>query len=320
MRWRGADLGSFVLAGVLLGAGPALAEDPPALDLGAPEGAVRTAEIVRGEDSYELPTGPVGADARNQLRLAGRVVWSGFRHDGEISPLDVMEGYRARLSELGFEEVFACWNQRCGGFDFRFGVAMLPSPAMRMDVRTFGQLSARRASPEAYASILVSRVQDQVFIQTVAITPNDGEIIIGDAPSDTAPSAFGPPLVPGDTQALADRLRENGHLAIDGLEFATGGAAIVTETLEVLDIIARMLTRDEALEVLIVGHSDNEGALQANIDLSQRRAEAVRDALIDRGVPEAQLEARGVGFLAPLTTNTTEIGRNINRRVELVLR
>jgi len=56
------------------------------------------------------------------------------------------------------------------------------------------------------------------------------------------------------------------------------------------------------------------------VELSRRRAESVRQALIERGVPAERLEARGVGFLAPVASNATEAGRALNRRVELVLR
>lgn len=294
---------------------PALATE---LDLGAPEGGERTAFQVQALDSYMLPTGPIGRLAKLVTPVQGRLVWSAFRTTGEISARDVLAGYRSRLEEMGFEVLFACWTDACGGFDFRFGVTLLPAPAMRMDVQAFGQISARRADPEAYASVLVSRVQGAVFTQTVAVTPVEGKISIVEAPVSTKVDE--PVLGPGDIRALSDELRVNGHVAIRGLEFGTGGAALSGGSAEALDTLARLLTRDAGLEVVIVGHSDNQGDLQANIDLSQRRAEAVRAALIQRGVPETQLEARGVGYLAPLTTNTTPEGRDLNRRVELVLR
>ena len=72
--------------------------------------------------------------------------------------------------------------------------------------------------------------------------------------------------------------------------------------------------------MVIVGHSDSSGDLEMNRALSERRAEAVRAALVERGVAPGQLAAEGVGYLAPLTANSTEEGRAINRRVELVLR
>jgi outer membrane protein OmpA-like peptidoglycan-associated protein len=73
------------------------------------------------------------------------------------------------------------------------------------------------------------------------------------------------------------------------------------------------------LKVYIVGHTDNQGALDYNVGLSQRRAEAVARALAGQyGIPAARMSARGLGPLAPVTSNATEEGRAKNRRVELV--
>ena len=55
---------------------------------------------------------------------------------------EVMEGYRARLLDLGFRSLFDCSNDGCGGFDFRFAVQLLPAPAMLMDIGDFAQLMA----------------------------------------------------------------------------------------------------------------------------------------------------------------------------------
>ena len=72
--------------------------------------------------------------------------------------------------------------------------------------------------------------------------------------------------------------------------------------------------------VALVGHTDASGSLVANIALSERRAELVRQALIDRySVEEARLTSEGVGYLAPRAPNQTEEGRQKNRRVEAIV-
>lgn len=72
--------------------------------------------------------------------------------------------------------------------------------------------------------------------------------------------------------------------------------------------------------MLVVGHTDNQGTVDANISLSQRRAQAVVEALAKgHGVDANRLAARGVANLAPVASNTTEAGRAKNHRVELVL-
>ena len=72
--------------------------------------------------------------------------------------------------------------------------------------------------------------------------------------------------------------------------------------------------------VALVGHTDAEGSLAGNIALSQRRAASVLERLVSvYGVPRSQMEAEGVGYLAPRLSNLTEEGRRKNRRVEVIM-
>ena len=71
--------------------------------------------------------------------------------------------------------------------------------------------------------------------------------------------------------------------------------------------------------MVIVGHTDSQGAYEYNMDLSRRRAEAIAAELGTRyGIAKARLRTAGVGFLAPVGSNATDDGRALNRRVELV--
>lgn len=309
--WRG----TLILILVAM-AGAVRAE---AIDPGAPEGAALTLARERVFETYALPVGPVGIDGSGTRQISGAAAWAAFRiDDPEAGTAAVMAGYRQRLAEQGVELIHDCAGLACGGFDFRFGVSILPPPGMLMDVQDFAQLSGRRGAPEVYVSILASRVQGTVYVQTVTLVPTEAPAAITEAPQ--APSQDDGVLLPQDGRELLDRLRADGHVRVEGLAFETGGAALSGGSDETLDLLARMLTRDAELSVAIVGHSDNEGGLEPNIALSQRRAEAVMQALIARGVVPGQLEARGVGYLAPVTSNTSEEGRARNRRVELVLR
>ena len=72
--------------------------------------------------------------------------------------------------------------------------------------------------------------------------------------------------------------------------------------------------------VILVGHTDTVGKLEANIKLSKDRAQAVTERLIKKyGVKSDQLSSDGVGYLSPITSNETEQGRDMNRRVEVIL-
>ncbi len=318
LRRTGRRAAAALLASALGGAG-ALAELPA---LEAPEGAVRTVRLDRERDHYDLPIAPAGAE-ETLRRVHGRVVWEAFRIDAaEAGPEAVASAYRARLEDLGFDILLDCAGAACGGLDFRFALTLLPAPEMVVDAHAFHQISAeRRGEAPAVASVLVSRALGRVHVQTVTVDPAPVPEAPDLAPAEAAPLAEAEEIVlPRDEASLRDRLLADGHLPIEGLAFETGGARLSESSGPALDLIARLLRADDALSVVIVGHSDNRGGLDANRALSLRRAEAVRAALVERGVPAAQMSAEGVGFLAPVASNATAEGRALNRRVELVLR
>ena len=85
--------------------------------------------------------------------------------------------------------------------------------------------------------------------------------------------------------------------------------------------MSKLLTSNPALSVYIVGHTDNAGAYEHNMTLSQARARSVVTALVSKhGIAAARLTAVGVGPVAPVASNKTEEGRAKNRRVELAVR
>ena len=83
--------------------------------------------------------------------------------------------------------------------------------------------------------------------------------------------------------------------------------------------IAEMMSELPDLKVAVVGHTDNVGGYDSNLDLSKQRADAVVADLINTyGIDSARLFAAGASFLAPIASNETKEGRALNRRVELV--
>ena len=301
---------------------PAAADVP---DPGMPEGAVQTAAADRGYDIYELPVGRFTSWVRAVLPLEGRVISRAFRlDDAATSSAAVMAVLRTGLEEQGFREVFACANDLCGGFDFRFGAAVMPAPAMVLDLSDFRQLSMRRQDGEeaVYASVLVSRALGAVYGQSVVVLPAASPI--ARVPSPPPDAVSGPETLPvaaaEGIELLLERLGTAGHVVVNGLDFETGSAALSDSSAPMLDLLARMLMENRDLDVAVVGHSDNVGGLAPNLRLSTARAQSVVDALVARGVAAERLEAEGIGYLAPLASNATPEGRALNRRVELVLR
>lgn len=288
-------------------------------ELGAPSGAEATAKVGPRADRYALPIGPYSRQEAPALELRGAVTWSTFRlEDREVTVDAVAEGYRAEIENLGLKTLLDCADAACGGFDFRFNISLLPAPAMRMDVQDFVQISAEKGDAEAYVSVLISRVLGAVYTQIVTVEPSGTAVKISKAPKLTSGRVEVAPSRPGDADLLA-RLTSAGHVQLDGVDFATGGAQLAEGSAEALEGIANVLKTNAEMRVVVVGHSDNEGGLDANIALSKGRADAVLEALISLGIERERLEARGVGFLSPLVSNDTPEGRAKNRRVEIVL-
>lgn len=104
------------------------------------------------------------------------------------------------------------------------------------------------------------------------------------------------------------------------VNFATNSADILPNSTELLSEIADVMMRNPHLtRIEIQGHTDNRGGRQHNQDLSQRRAEAVRDWLVRAGVEAGRLEARGYGQDDPRVPNITASNRARNRRVQFMI-
>ena len=106
-----------------------------------------------------------------------------------------------------------------------------------------------------------------------------------------------------------------GSITLDGVTFEFNSAVLKPESRTVLDSIATDLKKYPRLKIELQGHTDSAGADAYNLKLSQQRADAVRTYLVDQGVPDTRLVARGYGESQPVEDNTTEAGRAQNRRV-----
>ena len=104
--------------------------------------------------------------------------------------------------------------------------------------------------------------------------------------------------------------------AMKGIEFESGKAAIKKKSYDMLDLIAEIFIENSSYIVEVQGHTDNTGKYEQNVKISQQRAEAVMNYLIEKGVPAERLSAVGYGPDVPIADNKTKAGRAKNRRVE----
>lgn len=105
-------------------------------------------------------------------------------------------------------------------------------------------------------------------------------------------------------------------IILKNIFFDYNKSTLQPESYAELDRIAEILIRQTNLKIEISGHTDNQGSLKYNTDLSESRAKTVVDYLIGKGIEENRLTYKGYAYEKPIATNDTEEGRSANRRVE----
>jgi outer membrane protein OmpA-like peptidoglycan-associated protein len=102
--------------------------------------------------------------------------------------------------------------------------------------------------------------------------------------------------------------------------FDIGKASLRPESNSELDRLLKLMQDVPSLKIEIGGHTDNTGSASLNQKLSQDRAEAVVNYLKSKGVPASRMNSKGYGDSVPVASNTTEAGRQQNRRTEFEIK
>ena len=108
-------------------------------------------------------------------------------------------------------------------------------------------------------------------------------------------------------------------LVLQNIQFEFNSSALTADSQAGIQMLTEFLQRNPELKVELAGHTDNVGNAQYNQKLSADRAESVRKALVDNGINENRLTARGYGATKPLAPNDTDEHRALNRRTEMVI-
>lgn len=118
---------------------------------------------------------------------------------------------------------------------------------------------------------------------------------------------------------MSKALSTSGRIALYGIYFDTDKDVVREDSKPVLQEIAKLLKSQPQLRLHVVGHTDNQGLADHNLDLSRRRAtNVVHELTASYAIPANRLDSFGAGWYAPVASNSSEDGRSKNRRVELV--
>ena len=119
--------------------------------------------------------------------------------------------------------------------------------------------------------------------------------------------------------SLQEGIEKDGKVALYGILFDVSKSEIKPESAETLKQITDYLNANPSVKIIVVGHTDNTGTYANNMTLSKARAESIKNYLISIGkITSSRLISEGVGQVCPVSTNATEEGRKLNRRVEIV--
>lgn len=279
--------------------------------------------------------------------LEGRVTRSVYKGPLGDPPDLLFQAYQAALQQDGFEILYTCATEECGGI--RFYQTLEPVRRMHTDPWNYRYLAARKGAENArtYLAFLISPTRGNVYAarivierpktQPVAETQTaqleDRGVRVSDADTAEEPEVdpetdletlsgteeTDPEAEFLDAEAMAERIAANGSVALYSIFYDTNSASLRGESAPTLEEVVHLLSAHPNLNLIVVGHTDNVGRLHYNLQLSERRAAAMVKQLVNQyGVDKRRLRSAGVGFLAPVASNGDESGRSKNRRVELV--
>lgn len=303
----------FLCAALLAAPAAALVLDLPAKVIGEERRSANPG-------SYALPLAPFDGTAVPSRVVEGALEQRAFQLDAPgVTTLAVMAPLREQVLSAGFTLVMECDTRACGGFDFRYGTEVIPEPDMHVDMGDFRFLSAEKGAEAV--SILVSRSTSSAFVQVTRVTPTPAakpevEVVV-DLDDVEVPRGIDAAAM---TDGIGAALDSQGSAVLEDLVFKSGAAALTTGDTPSLAAVAAWMEANPDATIAFVGHTDASGSLAANIALSERRAEAAAQALVEiHGADKVRVTAEGAGFLAPRATNQTEEGRQLNRRVEAIV-
>lgn len=276
-------------------------------------------------DEFLLPLGPPTQGSpplySKSLKTEGLVSRYTYVAPPGRSPAELFRNYKLEFQRLGLVSLYEKGVSDSGWFGW--------TTDQIQEEDQLGQILTGNESQErvlvarskdakpAYYYIFVTAYLDGLIPESLQSRVNKNtalaELII------VAPQAMEEKMVLLNAADMSRELASTGKVALYGLNFDTDKDSLRADSEPALKEIAKLLTANRAMNVRVVGHTDNQGRPDHNLDLSRRRASTVVRELAARySIAASRLDAFGCGLYAPVASNESEEGRAKNRRVELV--
>jgi outer membrane protein OmpA-like peptidoglycan-associated protein len=276
-------------------------------------------------DEFLLPLGPptnIDPVAYEKSQpIQGQVSYYAYLAPVGRTPAELLRNYKDEFQRLGLQVIYEKKAGEHGWFGPTFD-----------KIATDTDLSQILAYDEADERLLVGKSRDAKpsYYMVFATAYKDGVIPerlegrIAKAQALAAlvvvtPDTLEKKMTFVNADDMKQSLHDSGKVALYGLYFDTDKDVVKPESQPTMEEIAKLLKSEPALRLHVVGHTDNQGKSDYNLDLSKRRAASVARELTSKyGVTANRMDSFGCGLYAPVASNESDEGRAKNRRVELV--
>ena len=236
--------------------------------------------------------------------LEGKITKILYKNPPERSVLELYRNYQSALETEGVNILYECNQSNMECVDGYVGAHL----RQRFGIYAIGNKSGR---------YLFARLdqEDQLAYLVLAVGNQNTDVhVIEMKKMDTGNVAL-------NLAALSADLDTQGFVVLEGIYFDTDKTELTPASKPALDEVANLLQQRPQLSLYVVGHTDMQGSISHNMQLSKGRANTVVSTLVQEyGIAAERLEGHGVGPLAPVASNHQEGGRSKNRRVVLVQR
>ena len=301
-RFASLFVGSIIVAGALLvaGCGGPPAENPLLIE-------ATTAYEQAANDPQVVSKAPVALEEAEEELQRARQLWQGGADRAEVDHYAYLARQRVRIAEQ--TAALNAAEEQIQRAEVKRKEVQLQARAAEAELAERRAEESRRQAEQAREAAEAERRQAESAQRQAEEARREAE------------EAF------ARAEALARRVEELEAsqterglvLTLGDVLFDVGRAELKTGAMATIDKLAAFLKEYPERSVLIEGHTDITGSAQTNLELSRSRANAVRLALLDRGISTERVRTRGHGAEYPVASNATAEGRQRNRRVEVII-